>query len=67
MEHSLATDDYVVVNTGAESWERQELLMKNSSVTLPTDVPVGSVAYTPDGSYFAVFDGTDWNQFGGGE
>lgn len=58
-------NDYEVVNNGAKPWEAQELLMRNSSVTLPTNAPIGSCAHTADMSYMAIFDGTDWNQVGG--
>lgn len=55
--------DYVVINTGAKPWEPQEIMKLNDSAELPTDVPVGSVAYKADLSYMAMFDGTEWVQW----
>lgn len=61
------TEDYVVIPTEKAFFDRQEILMKNAGVTLPTEgVPIGSVAYTADGSYIAIFDGEQWTQWGGG-
>lgn len=65
MAQTLATNDYVYVNNGLPRWQRCDLLIKDSTVTLPTNVPVGSVAYTADLSYMAIFDGTNWTQIGG--
>ena len=58
-------DDYIFV--WSDNPKKKEILMKNSSVTLPTNVPAGSVAYTADMSYVAMFDGTEWKQMGGHE
>lgn len=55
------------VQNGPTKWHRQELLMTSADDELPTDVPVGSVAYTADLSYMAMFDGTEWVQIGGGD
>lgn len=60
-------DDYTFVTNGPTPWNRREILVKDSSVTLPTDVPVGSIAYTADMSYMAQFDGEAWQEIGGSD
>ena len=57
-------NDFAYVWT-AEPWKYKEIMLKTSSVAIPTDVPVGSVAYTADLSYIALFDGENWVQIGG--
>ena len=59
------TEDWIVVPTGRPIFEAQELLLKNSGVTKPTGFPAGTVAYTADLSYMAMYDGTTWTQIGG--
>ena len=59
------SEDWVIVPTGRNIMEPQELLLKNSSVTKPDGFPVGSVAYTADLAYMAMYDGTTWHQIGG--
>ena len=38
----------------------REIVMHDSDVSLPTDVPPGTRAYTADGTYEAVFSGEEW-------
>lgn len=59
-------DDYKIIQNGPTPWHRQEVLMKDKTVELPTDLPVGSIAYTADGSYITVWDGENWVEWGGG-
>ena len=57
--------DYIFVESGPTKWHKREILIVNENAELPTDVPAGSVAYTADLSYMAIFDGTEWKQIGG--
>ena len=59
------SEDWVIVPTGRNIIEPQELLLKNSGVTKPGGFPVGTVAYTADLAYMAMYDGTAWHQIGG--
>ena len=59
------TEDYIVIPTGRPMFEPQEVLLKNSSVTPPEDLPVGSVAYSADLTYLAMWDGTAWTEIEG--
>lgn len=54
------TDDFYYVEHGPSKWHAREILMASSDATLPTDVAPGSVAYTADGTYNAMYDGTQW-------
>lgn len=61
------TQDYVFVWTEDPS-KHKELIMRNASVTLPTEgIPAGSTAYTADLSHMEMFDGTEWKEIGGGD
>ena len=46
---------------------KREILMDDADVELPTDVPIGSVAYTADLTYLAIWDGDEWKQVGGSD
>ena len=62
---SMKTDP----ETGAVSYlPKSEWILGSSSDTseIP-DVAPGSVAYTADGTYIAVYDGTQWVQWGGAQ
>lgn len=61
------TEDYKIVPTGRPIWEPQEVLLKNSGVTPPEGLPVGSVAYTGNLAFVAMWDGTSWNTVKGGD
>ena len=43
------------------------LIDSDSDLSGIPDVAPGSVAYTPDLSYMAMYDGDTWHQIGGGE
>lgn len=59
--------DYRFVEHNPERKASKEIVMRNADVVLPTDVPAGSVAYTGDMTYMAVFDGVEWKQVGGSD
>ena len=59
------TANWTVVPTGRSITEPQELLLKNSSVTKPNGFPAGTVAYTGDLTYMAMYDGAAWHKIGG--
>ena len=48
------------------SFYKTEWLIESSTdLAEITHVAPGSIAYTADGSYFAMYDGTQWVQWGG--
>ena len=56
---------YQIVPSDKSIFDAQEILLSSAGTDKPTDVPVGSVAYTADLAYMAMFDGTTWHQIGG--
>lgn len=65
MERVKRSNDAIYHNVVAEEY----LLQGNDTVSdLPTDdVPVGSVAYNAALTVMYMFDGTEWQEIGGGE
>ncbi|MBO7686747.1 MAG: hypothetical protein J6V72_10195 [Kiritimatiellae bacterium] len=59
------SNPYTIVEHGPTKWHAQELLIASAQAELPDDLPPGSVAYTADLSYMAMWDGTEWKQIGG--
>ena len=55
-----------IVPTGRPIFEPQEVILDNAADVKPTDLPVGSVAYTGDLLNMWVFTGTTWKKVGGG-
>jgi hypothetical protein len=65
MKEVIRNNDAVYHGVVAEEY----LLQGNDTVSdLPTgDVPVGSVAYNAALTVMYMFDGTEWQEIGGGE
>lgn len=55
------------VQSGHPDWLTQEFLIDSTGdvANLPTDCQPGSVAYTADLLFMAMFDGAQWKTIGG--
>ena len=57
---------YKYVKSGTPPYLKQEILLAEDASTsaLPTDAPVGSIAYTPSLSHIWMWDGESWVEIG---